>query len=137
MLDPQLGQPDHVPTTIDFLGGTQGAGTRVADTVVGDVLTVTVGELDLGLGVVPAEQFLQVQRRPQAELVTVACGLVIVETAIEVAAHFTDVVHLDVDALLDQPGPLTTPIARHPFGIGAERISRVHATGQHHCRNRR
>ncbi|MNY06068.1 hypothetical protein D3C86_1388100 [compost metagenome] len=34
MLDPQLGQTDHVATAVDFLRGTQGAGTRVADTVV-------------------------------------------------------------------------------------------------------
>ncbi|MNC56377.1 hypothetical protein D3C75_1059680 [compost metagenome] len=133
MLNPQLGQTDHVATTIDFLGGTQGAGTRIADTVVGDVLTVTVGELDLGLGVIPAKQLLQVQRRAQAKLVGVARGLVIVEAAMQVAADFTDVVHLDVDALLDQLGTLATPIARHPPGVGAERFIGHRIAGQNQC----
>lgn len=133
MLNPQLGQTHHVATTVDFLGRTQGAGTRVADTVVGDVLAVTIGELDLGLGVVPAEQFFQVQRRAQAELVGVARGLVIVEAAMQVAADFTDVVHLDVDALLDQLGTLATPIARHPLGVRAERFIGHRIAGQNQC----
>jgi hypothetical protein len=98
------------------------------------MFAVTVGELDLGLGVVPAQQFLQVQRYAQAELVAVARGLVVVVAAVQVAAHFADVVGLDVDALLDQLGTLATPIAGHPLGIGAERIGGHRIGGQNQCR---
>ncbi|MNI64049.1 hypothetical protein D3C73_1194650 [compost metagenome] len=135
MLDPQLGQTHHVATTVDFLGRAQGAGTRVTDTVVGDVLAITVGQLDLGLGVIPAQQFLQVQRRTQTELVGITRGLVVVVAAVQVAAHLADVVHFDVDTLFDQSGSLTTPVTGHPFGISGERIGRLDTAGQHHCRN--
>ena len=112
-------------TAIDFLGGAEGAGTRVADAIIGDVLAITVGQLDLGLGVIPTPQLLQVQGHAQAELVAVARGLVMVVTAMQVGADFTDVIGLDVDALLDQFGPLAAPVAGHPFRIGTERFVRV------------
>ena len=125
MLNPQLGQAHHMATTIDFLRGAQGAGTRITDTVIGDVLTITVGQLDLGLGVVPAPQLLQVQGYAQAKLVAVARGLVVVVAAMQVGTHFTDIIGLDVDTLLDQLGALTAPVAGHPFRIGTERFISV------------
>ncbi|MNT34276.1 hypothetical protein D3C72_1702480 [compost metagenome] len=69
---------------------------------------------------------MQIQRGPQAELVAVACSLVIVEAAIEVCANFTNVVDFDVDALLQQFGTGTAPVAGHPLrlrgkGIGSLR----------------
>src|SRR5471032_3606372 len=106
VLNPELGQTHHMATAIHFLRLTQGAGTRVADTVVGDVLTVTVGQLDLGLGVIPAPQFLQVECHAQAKLVGITRSLVVVVATVQVAADFADVVCLDVDTLLDQLGPL-------------------------------
>ena len=120
VLDPQLGQTHHMATAIDFLGGTQGPCTRITDTVIGDILTITVGQLDLRLGVVPAPQLLQVQRHTQTKLVAVACGLVVVVATVQVGAHFTDIIGLDVDTLLDQSGALAAPVARHPFRIGTE-----------------
>src|SRR5476651_1860685 len=131
VLNPELGQTHHVATAINFLRRTQGAGTRVTNTVIGDVRTITVGQLDLGLGVIPAPQLLQIQCYAETELVSVTGSFVVVVATAQVGANFPNVVSLDVDTLLDQLGTLAAPIAGHPLGIGTESIVRHRIGGQY------
>src|SRR5471032_1144343 len=114
VLNPELGQTHHVATAINFLRRTQGAGTRVTNTVIGDVRTITVGQLDLGLSVIPAPQLLQIQCYAETELVSVTGSFVVVVATAQVGANFPNVVSLDVDTLLNQLGTLAAPIAGHP-----------------------
>ncbi|MNO88692.1 hypothetical protein D3C76_801520 [compost metagenome] len=137
MLNPQLGQTHHVATAVNFLRRTQGAGTRIANAVVGDVVTVTVGQLDLRLSVIPAPQLLQIECHAQTELISVTRSLVVVVATVQVATDFPNVVSLDIDTLLDQLGTLATPVAGHPFRIGTEGIRRHGVTGQHQGRRSR
>ncbi|KPX38410.1 Uncharacterized protein ALO70_05746 [Pseudomonas amygdali pv. eriobotryae] len=114
LLDPHLRQTPGLAATPDFLGGTEGTGTRVADPVVGDVAPATFGDCQLELCILPAESLLQIDFHAQRELVAVAAGLVVVVTALDVAGHLGNVFQREVIALVEQFGTLAVPVAGHP-----------------------
>nr|WP_263473319.1 hypothetical protein [Pseudomonas aeruginosa] len=105
-------------------------GTRVADAVVGKVLAVALGDGELELGGLPAEDLLQVHVHAQSELVGVAPGLVVVIAAVEVGRRLADVLQLEVVALLQQLGALAAPVAEHPFRVRRERLGGVRRVAQ-------
>lgn len=55
LLEPQLGQPPGLPAAPDLLHRADVPGTRVADAVVGKVLAIALGDGELELGGLPAE----------------------------------------------------------------------------------
>src|SRR5690606_32373453 len=78
LLDPHLGQAPGLATAPDFLHRAELPSTWDTDAVVGQVAPATLGDRQLELGVLPAEDLLQIQVHAQRELVAVACGLVVV-----------------------------------------------------------
>ena len=130
LLEPQLGQPPGLPAAPDLLHRADVPGTRVADAVVGKVLAVALGDGELELGSLPAEDLLQIHVHAQGELVGVASGLVVVIAAIEVGRRLADVLQLEVVALLQQLGALAAPVAEHPFRVRGERLGGVRRAPQ-------
>ncbi|MNS97466.1 hypothetical protein D3C72_1318000 [compost metagenome] len=125
LLDPHLGQPPGLATTPDFLGRGEAADPWIIDAVVADVVAVALGDGELELGVVPAEDLLQVQVRAEGELAAVACRLVVVITAVQVSAHFAGVTEGEVVAAFSQLRAGAAPIAEHPWRVTGEHRSRL------------
>jgi len=74
-----------------------------------EVLAVAVGQREVQTSAGPAEQFVQVQRRIEHQLVGVSAGMV--AAALGVAGQFVDVGDLQVDPGLVQAGAGAVPVA--------------------------
>ena len=113
LLVPHLRQARGLATAPDFLGRGEATDARIVDAVVADVVAAALGDGQLKLGVVPAEDLLQVQVRAQAELVAVARSAVVVVAAVQVAAHFAGVIEFEVVAFFREFGARAVPVTEH------------------------
>ncbi|MNJ22932.1 hypothetical protein D3C77_173090 [compost metagenome] len=91
---------------------------------------MALGDGQLELGIVPAEDFLQVQVRAQGELAAVAGGLVVVIAAVEVGAHLAGVAEGEVVAAFSQLRAGAAPIAKHPWRVAGEHRCGLGTRGQ-------
>ena len=115
LLVPHLRQACGLATAPDFLGRSEAADPWVVDPVIADIVAIALGNRQLEFSVVPAQDFLQIQVRAQAELIAVTRGAVMVVAAVQVGADFAHVVEREAVALLFQCGTRAVPIAEHPF----------------------
>ncbi len=74
-----------------------------------EVLAIAVDHAEAESGAGPAEQFVQVQRGIEHQLIGVGAGVVI--AALGVPGQFVDIGDLQVDAGLMQAGTAAVPVA--------------------------
>ncbi|MCY1175738.1 hypothetical protein D9M73_159870 [compost metagenome] len=91
---------------------------------------MALGDGELELGVVPAEDLLQVQVRAEGELAAVARRLVVVITAVQVGAHLAGVTEGEVVAAFSQLRAGAAPIAEHPWRVAGEHRGGLGAGGE-------
>ncbi|MNP63750.1 hypothetical protein D3C76_1591860 [compost metagenome] len=82
----------------------------------------------------PTQYLLQVQMRAEGELVAVACCLVVVVAAMQVASHLTHIIEGEVIALVQQLGPGAAPVAGHPFGFAGKSLGSLCTAAAYKCK---
>ncbi len=137
LFEPHLGQAPGLAASPHFLHRAELPGAWVADAVVGQVATASLGDGQFEFGIVPAEDLLQVQVRTQGELVAVAGGLVVVVATVEVAGHFANVIDGEVVAFFQQLGAGAAPITGHPFRLAGESFGSLQASTDGHRQRRK
>ncbi|MNS59096.1 hypothetical protein D3C72_920460 [compost metagenome] len=113
LLVPHLCQARGLATAPDFLGRGEAANARIVDAVIADVVAAAFGDGQLKLGVVPAEDLLQVEVCAQTELIAIARSAVVVVAAVQVAAHFAGVIELEVVAFFREFCASAVPVTEH------------------------
>ena len=81
LLIPHLRQTGRLTAAPDFLSRRKAAHARVVNAVIADVVAAAVRHGQLKLCVFPAQNFLQIKVRPQAELIAVTrCAVMVIAT---------------------------------------------------------
>ncbi|MOA56304.1 hypothetical protein D3C78_1802590 [compost metagenome] len=93
-----------MPPAPNLLHRAELRGTWIGDAFVGQVVAITFRYQQLKLGIVPAQQFLQVHMRTEGPLGGIARGTVVVVTALYVTGCFAHVADDDVHPLLAKFG---------------------------------
>ncbi len=101
----ELHQPGDAAVAVDFLGLQQDAEVGLGV----EVLAIAVDHAEAETGAGPAQQFVQVQRGVEHQLIGVGAGVVI--TALGIPGQLVDVGDLQIDAGLMQTGATAVPVA--------------------------